>query len=53
MKKYNDEHLGFESMLPTEIIELLNFHQITVSDHVLEDESHDSRLDEHELALVA
>ena len=53
MKKYNDEHLGFESMIPIEIIELLNFHKITVNGQGLEDKSEDSRLDEHELALAA
>ena len=53
MNKNNDAHLGCESMIPIEIIELLNFHKITVNGQGLEDESQDSLLDEHELALAA
>ncbi len=50
MKKYNDEYIGFETLLPNEIIELLHNQKAVIKEP---QSLADSPLDEHELAMVA
>jgi len=50
MKKYNDEPMGFEAMLPAEIIELLT---TNLPETKALSDTFDSPLDEHELAMAA
>ena len=54
MNKYHDEALGFEPILPVEIIDLLHFHKTSVIDqHLYESTTTTSPfLDEHELAMA-
>ncbi len=50
MKKYDDENIGFETVLPNEIIELLHTQQAVIKESK---SLVDSPLDEHELAMAA
>jgi len=50
MKKYDDEFIGFETVLPMAIVDLLHPVELTV-DQSISDTQLD--LDEHELAMAA
>ncbi len=54
MNKYHDEAIGFESILPIEIIDLLNIHKTSANDQCLYGSITQTSplLDEHELAMV-
>jgi len=53
MNKYYDEAIGFESILPIEIIDLLNIHKTSANDQFKCESITSPLLDEHELAMVA
>ncbi len=55
MNKYYDEAIGFESILPIEIIDLLHIHKLSaVNQRQYESiTSMSPFLDEHELAMAA
>ena len=50
MKKNDDEFIGFETLLPTAVVDLL--HPITATDDESVYDTH-VNLDEHELAMAA
>jgi len=50
MKKYDEEYIGLETLLPKEVVEFLHVNDPVKQDSV---ESFDYVLDEHELAMVA
>lgn len=50
MKKYDDEYIGFETVLPMAVIELL--HPVTATEDELVYDTY-AKLDEHELAMAA
>ena len=56
MNKYHDEPIGFETMLPAEIIELLNFYKTTTNEYSIDEDSTSMNdtflLDEYELAMA-
>ncbi len=56
MNIYPDEHIGFETMLPTEISKLLHLYKTAVNDYRTDEDCmnrDNSFLDEHELAMTA
>ena len=50
MKKYDDEYIGFETLLPSEIIDLLHIQEAVAEELI---SNADSPLDEHEMAMAA
>jgi len=50
MKIYDDEFIGFETLLPAHVVNSLHLEQ-TVVDSFIDNDSSD--LDEHELAMAA
>jgi hypothetical protein len=55
MKIDHDDLIGYETLLSTEIIELLNINRATVNEYRIVKglmDIDDSTLDEHELAMV-
>jgi len=53
MNKYYDEAIGFEPILPIEIVDLLNIHKTSaIEERTYESISTKAFLDEHELAMA-
>jgi len=50
MKIYDDEFIGFETLLPTDVVNILH-HEQTAVDNFIDNDNSD--LDEHELAMAA
>jgi len=50
MKNYDDKTIGVETMVPKDVIDLLNLKKKAIDERTNET---DSPLDEHELAMVA
>jgi len=56
MNIYHNELIGFEAMLPVEVIELLHLYKTAVNDFSKDEDCmnmDNSLLDEHELAMAA
>ena len=52
MNKYYDEAIGYEPILPIEIIDLLNFNKTSANDQFICESITSPHLDEHELAMA-